>query len=88
MTASALAFAISLFLSVVAGVLLTVVFLPSKGNGNPWMFRIFAGGGLGIGVMSCLCFAYMTAGLTGYILWADLALCLLLGGIGVRVLRR
>lgn len=88
MTASALAFAISLFLSVVAGILLTVVFLPSKGGGNPWMFRIFVGGGLGIGVMSCLCFACMTAGLTGYILWADLALCLLLGGIGFGLLRR
>ncbi len=88
MTASALAFAISLFLSVVAGVLLTIVFLRSKGDGNPWMFRIFAGGGLGIGVMSCLCFACMTAGLTGYILWADLLLCLLLGGIGFGMLRR
>ena len=88
MTASALAFAASLFLSVVAGILLTVVFLPSKGGGNPWMFRIFAGGGLGIGVMSCLCFACMTAGLTGYILWADLLLCLLFGGIGYGMLRR
>ena len=88
MTASALAFAASLFLSVIAGILLTVVFLPSKGGGNPWMFRIFAGGGLGIGVMSCLCFACMTAGLTGYILWADLLLCLLLGGIGFGILRR
>lgn len=89
MTVSALAFGASLFLSLIMGVLLTYVFLPGpKDGGNAMPSRIFAGGGLGIGVTSCLYFACMTAGITGYILWIELLFCLLLGGIGFVGLRR
>jgi hypothetical protein len=89
MIAAFLAFLASVFLSLTAGVLLTFLFLPSpKNDVKALTLRLFIGGGLGIGVTSCLYFVCMPAELTGYIPAVDLLLCLLLGGLGFVILRR
>jgi Dolichyl-phosphate-mannose-protein mannosyltransferase len=73
-------FVASLLLSLTGGILLTFLFCPSrkKGAAGP-AFRFFAGGGLGIGVASCLYFVCLLTGLTRYLPAIDLGVCLLLG---------
>ena len=73
-------FLASLLLSLISGILLTFIFLPSPKNdpqGRP--LRIFVGGGLGIGLSACIYFVCLPAGLLGYIPLIDLAACLVLG---------
>ena len=73
-------FVASLLLSLTSGILLTFLFCPSLKNGAAGpAFRFFAGGGLGIGVTSCLYFVCLLAGLTRYLPAMDLGVCLLLG---------
>lgn len=73
-------FVASLLLSLTGGILLTFLFCPSlkSGAAGP-AFRLFAGGGLGIGVTSCLYFVCLLTGLTRYLPAIDLGVCLLLG---------
>ncbi|MDP2840214.1 MAG: hypothetical protein Q8O11_09155, partial [Syntrophales bacterium] len=76
-------FLASLLLSLISGLLLTFIFLPSlKNDLQGRLLRLFAGGGLGIGLSACLYFVSLPAGLSGYIPLIDLAACLLLGLIG------
>jgi len=89
MIAASLAFSASVILSLIAGILLTFVFLPSpKNDMKAVLLRLFTGSGLGIGITSCLYFVCMPAGLTGTIPIIDLLFCLLLGGTGFVILRR
>jgi hypothetical protein len=70
----------SLLLPLVFGVLLTFIFCPSVKNGATGLaLCLFAGGGLGLGVASCLYFICLQAGLAGYLPAVDLGICLLLG---------
>jgi len=73
-------FVASLLLSLTSGILLTFLFCPSlkSGAAGP-AFRLFAGGGLGIGVTSCLYFVCLLTGLSRYSPAIDLGVCLLLG---------
>jgi 4-amino-4-deoxy-L-arabinose transferase-like glycosyltransferase len=73
-------FGASLLLSLIIGVLMTCIFVPS-GNRNTAgiLFRLFAGGGLGIGVTSCSYFVCLLTGIGRYIAAIDLAICLVLG---------
>ena len=73
-------FIASLLLSLTGGILLTYLFCPSlKGGAAGAAFRLFAGGGLGLGVTSCLYFFCLLTGLTRYLPAMDLGVCLLLG---------
>ena len=73
-------FVASLLLSLTSGILLTFLFCPSLKNGAAGpAFRLFAGGGLGIGVTSCLYFVCLLTGLSRYSPAIDLGVCLLLG---------
>jgi hypothetical protein len=73
-------FGASLLLSLIIGVLMTFIFLPP---GNPKtagiLFRLFAGGGLGIGVTSCSYFVCLLTGLARYVAAIDLVVCLVFG---------
>lgn len=81
-------FPASLLLSLINGLLLTLILLPSPKNDCPGLLlRLFVGGGLGIGLSACLYFVSLPAGLSGYIPLIDLAACLLLGLIAY-VLRK
>ena len=77
-----LAFLITaLLVSLTIGIMLTFLFFPSLKDGAAGpAFRFFAGGGLGIGVTSCLYFVCLLNGLTRYLLAIDLGICLLLLG--------
>ncbi len=69
----------ALLISLTIGILLIFLFLPSlKGGAAGPAFRFFAGGGLGIGVTSCLYFVCLLNGLTRYLLAIDLGVCLFL----------
>jgi len=73
-------FGASLLLSLLIGVLLTYIFLPSGNRKTAGiLLRLFAGGGLGIGVTSCSYFICLLAGLTRYVAVIDFALCLAFG---------
>lgn len=73
-------FVASLLLSLTSGIMLTFLFFPSLKSGAAGLaFRLFAGGGLGIGVTSCLYFVCLLTGLTRYLPAIDLGVCLLLG---------
>jgi hypothetical protein len=70
----------SLLLPLTGGVLLTFLFHPPMKSGAAgFAFRLCAGGGLGLGVASCLYFICLQAGLTRYLPAVDLGVCLLLG---------
>lgn len=75
-------FGASLLLSLITGVLMTLIFFPS-GNWKTAgiVLRLFAGGGLGIGVTSCTYFICLLAGFTRYVAVIDLAVCLVFGSI-------
>src|SRR5450759_4646792 len=78
-----------LLLSLISGVLLTFIFLPSPKNDlQGLLLRLFVGGGLGIGLSACLYFVSLPAGLSGYIPLIDLAVCLVLGLIGYVLMKR
>jgi hypothetical protein len=78
-----------LLLSLISGVLLTFIFLPSPKNDlQDLLLRLFVGGGLGIGLSACLYFVSLPAGLSGYIPLIDLAACLVLGLIGYVLMKR
>jgi hypothetical protein len=67
----------SLLLSLITGVFLTLAFLPSAQRQTAGLlFRLFAGGGLGIGVTSCIYFVCLLTGLTRYTPAIDLVVCL------------
>jgi len=73
-------FLASLLLSLISGLLLTFILLPSPKNElQGRLLRLFVGGGLGIGLSACLYFVSLPAGLSGQIPLIDLAACLLLG---------
>jgi hypothetical protein len=70
----------SLLLCLIIGVLMTFIFLPSGNRKTAGiLFRLFAGGGLGIGVTSCSYFVCLLIGITRYVAVIDLALCLVFG---------
>ena len=61
-------FLASLLLSLISGVLLTFILLPSPRNDlQGLLLRLFVGGGLGIGLSACLYFVSLPAGLSEYI---------------------
>ena len=69
----------SLLLSLIIGVFLTLVFLPSAQRKTAGLlFRLFVGGGLGIGVTSCIYFVCLLTGLTRYTAAIDLVVCLVI----------
>ena len=73
-------FLASLLLSLISGVLLTFIFLPSpKKDLQGRLLRLFVGGGLGIGLSACLYFVSFPTGLSGQIPLIDLAACMALG---------
>ena len=73
-------FGASLLLSLITGVLMTFIFFPSGNRKTAGiLFRLFAGGGLGIGVTSCSYFVCLLAGLTRYVAVIDLVVCLVFG---------
>ncbi|MBN2438901.1 MAG: hypothetical protein JXL20_09920, partial [Deltaproteobacteria bacterium] len=75
-----ISFIVSLFLSLTGGILLTFLLYPSpKGGSAGPAFRFFAGGGLGLGIASCLYFVCLLTGLTRYLPAIDLGICLLVG---------
>jgi hypothetical protein len=70
----------ALLISLTIGILLIFLFSPSlKGGAAGPAFRFFAGGGLGIGVTSCLYFVCLLNGLMRYLPAIDLGVCLFLG---------
>jgi hypothetical protein len=71
----------SLLISLLLGVLLTLVFFPSPSKTADLLFRCFAGGGLGIGVTACIHFLCLLTGLTGFTAAVDLIVCLFFGSI-------
>jgi hypothetical protein len=82
-------FLASLLLSMISGLLLTFIFLPSlKNDLQGRLLRLFIGGGLGIGLSACLYFVSLPAGLSGYIPLIDAAACLALGLIGYFLMKR
>ncbi len=73
-------FVASLLIALTSGVLLTLLFCPSlKPAAAGLTFRLCAGGGLGLGVTSCLTFICLLTGSTRYLPAIDLGACLLLG---------
>ena len=67
----------SLLLSLIIGVFLTLAFLPSAQRKTAGLlFRLFVGGGLGIGVTSCIYFVCLLTGLTRYTAAIDLVVCI------------
>ena len=69
----------SFLLSLVIGALMMLLLLPSaKWKTGTLLFCFFAGGGLGIGVTSCIYFICLLAGLTRYTIAIDLAVGLAL----------
>ncbi len=72
-------FITSLLISLAIGILLTSLFCPSLKGGAALVFRLFAGGGIGIGITSCLYFICLLTGLTRYSPVFDFGVCLLLG---------
>lgn len=72
----------SLLIAFVNGLLLTFFLGPSLKNSAAGLaFGFCAGGGLGLGVTSCLYFIALLTGLTQYIPAIDLGVCLLLGAL-------
>jgi len=70
----------SLLLSLISGVFLTLVLLPSTQRKTAGLlFRLFVGGGLGIGVTSCIYFVCLLKGLTRYTAAIDLVVCIVSG---------
>ena len=70
----------SLLIAFISGLLLTLFLAPSLKNSAAGLaLGICAGGGLGLGVTSCLYFIALFTGLTQYIPAIDLGVCLLLG---------
>jgi hypothetical protein len=68
---------VSLLFSLVIGVFMTLVFLPSAQRQTAGLlFRLFAGGGLGIGVTSCIYFVCLLGGLTRHTAAIELVVCL------------
>jgi hypothetical protein len=77
-----LSFGAPLLLSLILGVLITSIFLPSGDRKTAViLLRLFGGGGLGIGIASCIYYLCLLAGITRYIAAIDVALCLVLGSI-------
>ncbi len=73
---------ISFIPPLLSGLLLMLLFFPPADRAAAGLlFRLFAGGGLGIGVTSCLYFIALLTGLADYYPAFDLGLCLLLGAI-------
>jgi hypothetical protein len=84
-----LLFAASLLISLALGVGLTFLLWPSvRGGAAAWALRLLAGGGLGLGLASCLYFMALAAGLARFIPLIDLAACLLLGIFAFVLYRR
>ena len=82
-------FLASLLLSLIGGLLLTLILLPSlKNDLQGLLLRLSAGGGLGIGLSACLYFVSLLTGLSGYIPPVDLAASLMLGLAGYVLLKR
>ena len=71
----------SLLISLILGVLLTLVFFPSAQKSPGLLFRCFAGGGLGIGLTACIHFLCLLTGLRGFTAAIDLLACLFFGSI-------
>ena len=72
----------SLLIAFVSGLLLTFFLGPSLKNSAAGLALGFcAGGGLGLGLTSCLYFIALLTGLTEYIPAIDLGVCLLLGAL-------
>jgi hypothetical protein len=70
----------SLLLCLIIGVLMTFIFLPSGNRKTAGiLFRLFAGGGLGIGVTSCSYFVCLLTGIARYVAVIDLSVCLVFG---------
>jgi len=77
-----LSYGASLLLSLIIGVLMTFIFVPSGNRKTAGiLLRLFGGGGLGIGVTSCTYFICLLAGVDRYVAAVDLALGLVLGSI-------
>ena len=71
----------SLLISLILGVLLTLVFFPSTQKTAGLLFRCFTGGGLGIGITACIHFICLLTGLRGFTATIDLVACLFFGSI-------
>ncbi len=75
-----LPFIASLLLPLATGILLAFLFCPSlKNTGAGRAFGLFAGGGLGLGISSCLAFLCLLAGVTRYLPIVDLGVALSAG---------
>jgi hypothetical protein len=73
-------FGASFLLSLITGVLMTLIFFPSGNLKTAGiLLRLFIGGGLGIGVTSCSYFICLLAGLARYAPVIDLGVCLVFG---------
>lgn len=72
-------FGASLLLSLITGVLMTLIFFPSGNLKTAGiLLRLFVGGGFGIGVTSCSYFICLLAGLALYAPVIDVGVCLVL----------
>jgi hypothetical protein len=70
-------FGASLLLSLIIGVLMTLIFVPSGERKTAGiLFRLFVGGGFGIGVTSCTYFICLLTGIARYVAAIDVAVCL------------
>ena len=79
----------SLLISLATGALLAALLLPiRKRGGGEIALTLFAGGGIGIGVSSCVHFLCLTAGVAAFAWAADLALFLLLSFLCIRRFRK
>jgi hypothetical protein len=72
----------SLLIALACGALLVLTLAPSLGASRPGLaFALFLGGGLGLGLLSCLHFLALIAGAASWLPLIDLAACALTGGI-------
>jgi hypothetical protein len=78
---------VSFLISLAIGVLLITLLLPDKPGPAGLLFRLFAGGGLGVGVASCLYFICLLTGMERAVAVVDLSACLILS-LAVWGLRR
>ena len=72
----------ALLIAMAGGVLLTFLLIPSlRASAAGLAFGIFAGGGIGLGVASCLYFIALLAGAIRYIPAIDIGVCLFLAAL-------